>query len=79
MHSGMLLLNALSLEKKYLIDNFSLYFQDCMLTLIPLYFSRFRSSFWIFRALVGVIDEYFDGYYTEEMIESQVLLNSWYM
>uniref|UniRef100_A0A0E0CZ04 Rab-GAP TBC domain-containing protein n=1 Tax=Oryza meridionalis TaxID=40149 RepID=A0A0E0CZ04_9ORYZ len=24
------------------------------------------------RALVGVIDEYFDGYYTEEMIESQV-------
>jgi hypothetical protein len=30
-------------------------------------------AFW---ALVGVIDEYFDGYYTEEMIESQVLLNS---
>uniref|UniRef100_A0A0E0CZ03 Rab-GAP TBC domain-containing protein n=1 Tax=Oryza meridionalis TaxID=40149 RepID=A0A0E0CZ03_9ORYZ len=26
-------------------------------------------AFW---ALVGVIDEYFDGYYTEEMIESQV-------
>jgi len=30
-----------------------------------------------FRALVGVIDDYFDGYYTEEMIESQVLLNLW--
>jgi len=29
-----------------------------------------------FRALVGVIDDYFDGYYTEEMIESQVRLNS---
>lgn len=27
------------------------------------------------RALVGVIDDYFDGYYTEEMIESQVLFN----
>lgn len=24
------------------------------------------------RTLVGVIDDYFDGYYTEEMIESQV-------
>jgi hypothetical protein len=29
-----------------------------------------------FRALVGVIDEYFEGYYTEEMIESQVWLLS---
>ncbi|KAG8096457.1 hypothetical protein GUJ93_ZPchr0013g34091 [Zizania palustris] len=28
-----------------------------------------EQAFW---ALVGVIDEYFDGYYTEEMIESQV-------
>lgn len=24
------------------------------------------------RTLVGIIDDYFDGYYTEEMIESQV-------
>ncbi|XVE76266.1 hypothetical protein DITRI_Ditri12bG0158200 [Diplodiscus trichospermus] len=24
-----------------------------------------------FRSLVGIIDDYFDGYYTEEMIESQ--------
>jgi hypothetical protein len=30
-----------------------------------------------FRALVGVIDDYFDGYYTEEMIESQVVLKLW--
>ncbi|KAK3151270.1 hypothetical protein QOZ80_3AG0243810 [Eleusine coracana subsp. coracana] len=28
-----------------------------------------ENAFW---ALVGVIDDYFDGYYTEEMIESQV-------
>ncbi|KQK22223.1 TBC1 domain family member 2A isoform X3 [Brachypodium distachyon] len=28
-----------------------------------------ENAFW---ALVGIIDEYFDGYYTEEMIESQV-------
>lgn len=26
----------------------------------------------IFRALMGIIDDYFDGYYSEEMIESQV-------
>jgi len=32
-----------------------------------------ENAFW---ALVGVIDDYFDGYYTEEMIESQVRLNS---
>lgn len=25
------------------------------------------------RTLVGIIDDYFDGYYTEEMIESQVM------
>lgn len=25
------------------------------------------------RTFVGIIDDYFDGYYTEEMIESQVL------
>lgn len=25
------------------------------------------------RTLVGMIDDYFDGYYTEEMVESQVL------
>lgn len=25
-----------------------------------------------FRTLVGIIDEYFEGYFTEEMIESQV-------
>lgn len=29
-------------------------------------------SFVSFRALVGIIDDYFDGYYTEEMIEAQV-------
>jgi hypothetical protein len=28
----------------------------------------------IHRTLMGVIDDYFDGYYSEEMIESQVLL-----
>jgi hypothetical protein len=26
----------------------------------------------IFRTLMGIIDDYFDGYYSEEMIESQV-------
>lgn len=26
-----------------------------------------------FRTLVGVLDDYFDGYYSEEMLESQVL------
>ena len=30
----------------------------------------------IFRALMGIIDDYFDGYYSEEMIESQVFLHS---
>ena len=37
-----------------------------------------RSQFYIpntmqiFRTLTGIIDDYFDGYYSEEMIESQV-------
>jgi hypothetical protein len=26
------------------------------------------------RTLMGIIDDYFDGYYSEEMIESQVML-----
>lgn len=26
------------------------------------------------RAFVGIIDDYFEGYYTEEMIESQVMI-----
>jgi len=28
----------------------------------------------IFRALIGLIDDYFNGYYSEEMIESQVII-----
>lgn len=28
----------------------------------------------ISRTLVGIIDDYFDGYYSEEMIESQVIV-----
>ena len=28
-----------------------------------------------FRTLVGIIDDYFGGYYTEEMIESQVKIS----
>lgn len=28
------------------------------------------------RTLVGLIDDYFDGYFTEEMIESQVLFKN---
>lgn len=27
----------------------------------------------LLRTLVGILDDYFDGYYTEEMIESQVI------
>ena len=27
----------------------------------------------LLRTLVGILDDYFDGYYTEEMIESQVV------
>ena len=29
-----------------------------------------------YRTLVGIIDDYFEGYYTEEMIESQVLFKN---
>jgi hypothetical protein len=31
-----------------------------------------ENAFW---TLVGIIDDYFDGYYTEEMIESQVTVH----
>lgn len=40
------------------------FFAGLLLLLMPE-----ENAFW---TLVGVIDEYFDGYYTEEMIESQV-------
>ena len=30
----------------------------------------------IFRTLTGIIDDYFDGYYSEEMIESQVYISA---
>ena len=29
---------------------------------------------WDLRAFAGIIDEYFAGYYTEDMIESQVMI-----
>ena len=29
-----------------------------------------------FRTLTGIIDDYFDGYYSEEMIESQVYISA---
>lgn len=28
------------------------------------------------RALMGILDDYFEGYYSEEMIESQVIIMS---
>lgn len=33
-----------------------------------------------FRTLMGILDDYFDGYYSEEMIESQVIVfpSSWF-
>ncbi|CAI0471612.1 unnamed protein product [Linum tenue] len=40
------------------------YFAGLLLLLMPE-----ENAFWTF---VGIIDDYFDGYYTEEMIESQV-------
>lgn len=40
------------------------FFAGLLLLLMPE-----ENAFW---ALVGIIDDYFDGYYTEEMIESQV-------
>ncbi|MBA0677424.1 hypothetical protein Goari_018834 [Gossypium aridum] len=41
------------------------FFAGLLLLLMPE-----ENAFW---TLVGIIDDYFDGYYTEEMIESQVL------
>jgi hypothetical protein len=28
---------------------------------------------WVHRALTGIMDDYFEGYFSEEMIESQVV------
>ena len=35
---------------------------------------KYKKLFDFHRTLVGVLDDYFDGYYSEEMLESQVLL-----
>ena len=29
---------------------------------------------WFYRTLMGIMDDYFDGYYSEEMIECQVVM-----
>lgn len=47
-----------------------LLFGNC--NIIPLNDNLFGFTCIFDRTLMGIIDDYFDGYYSEEMIESQV-------